>query len=207
LSSSDPKAASPHQLFDPFLYSTKEITMPDLPENANSPMTRRASFAATAGALFAAGALPALADQKKHGDDAEVLYGHGVVWNRDLPGLDGQVNLSFDLRVNLETGLGSGTAHDPVHPDYNIHFTIGSAQRDKVHGGESLFTLTGVVTDAVNPDSIGLPVRILAETKGDATAIAVAIGDKAFAGAGLVVIAIIAILIGLLLPAVQKVNL
>ena len=62
--------------------------------------------------------------------------------------------------------------------------------------------MTGIVTRANNPANVGLPVKIIAETRGDTTAIAIRIGDLAFAGAGLVVIAIIAVLIGLLLPAV-----
>jgi hypothetical protein len=66
--------------------------------------------------------------------------------------------------------------------------------------------MTGVVTQAVNPAMVGQPVKILAQTHGDATAVAIKIGDLAFAGAGLVVIAIIAILIALLLPAVQAVR-
>jgi hypothetical protein len=62
------------------------------------------------------------------------------------------------------------------------------------------------VTKANNPASVGLPVRMLAQTRGDTTAIAIAIGDHAFAGAGLVVLAIIGIIIPLLLPSVQKVQ-
>jgi hypothetical protein len=169
-------------------------------------ITRRKYLTTTGGALLAAAGLPALADadHRHDADDAEVLYGHGMVWNRDLPGVAGDLKLSFDLRVNMETGAGFGAASDPIHPDWNLHFSINSVEQEKLPGGDSRFRLTGEVTRANNLDNVGLPIRILAETRGDTTAIAIAIGELAFAGAGLVVIAIIAILIGLLLPAVQK---
>ena len=161
---------------------------------------------ATAGSLLAAGALalPAGADEGQNGGDT--MYGHGMVWNRDLPGVLGELRLSFDLRVNLETGKGFGTAEDPVHPEWNSHFAISSIAQEKRPKGEARYTLAGEVTSANNPENVGLPVRIIAETVGDTTAIAIRIGDHTFAGAGLVVIAIIAILIALLVPAVQKVR-
>lgn len=168
-------------------------------------INRRECLAA-GGALLAASVLPTLADDDHKNDksDADVLYGHGMVWNRDLPGVLGQLKLSFDLRVNLETGAGFGTADDPVHPDWNLHFAINSTQQEKLEGGETRYTMTGIVISANNPDNVGLPIKMLAQTRGDTTVVAIAIGDIAFAGAGLVVIAIIAVLIGLLLPAVQK---
>jgi hypothetical protein len=171
-------------------------------------MNRRRALAATGGALLAAGKLAATVhaegDQDQHGEhDADVLYGHGMVWNRDLPGVAGELRLSFDLRVNLETGAGFGTAEDPIYPHANVHFAIESTEQRKTRKGETRYTMMGVVTQANDPNSVGLPVRILAQTAGDTTAIAIAIGDQAFAGAGLVVIAIIAVLIALLLPAVQ----
>jgi hypothetical protein len=167
--------------------------------------TRRHHLAAIGGAVLAAGALSSVGAHDEHdAHEPDVLYGHGLVWNRDLPGEAGEVKLAFDMRVNLETGAGFGTAGDPVHPDWNVHFAIESTERRRLRRGGTRYTMRGVVTEASNPSSLGLPVRILAETHGEATAIAIALGDVAFAGAGLVVIAIIAILIPLLLPAVRK---
>ena len=171
-------------------------------------ITRRTHLAAMSSVLLAGGALPAAAQPqaRRDDDDAEVLYGHGQVWNRDLPGIASELKLSFDLRVNLAIGTGQGTAHDPVHPEWNVHFSIDSAERTRLRSGESQFAMKGVVTHANGGFAVGQEVRILAQTSRDTTAIAIAIGDLAFGGAGLVVIAIIAVLMALLVPAVQKVR-
>jgi hypothetical protein len=168
-------------------------------------VTRRKQLAAMGGALLAAAnPLAAVKANDRHDDDdAEVLYAHGQVWNRDLPGVAGELRLAFDFRVNLETGAGFGAAGDPVFPDWNVHFSINSTERKRVRSGETRFTMTGVVTHAVNPATVGQPVKILAQTRGDATVVAIAVGDLAFAGAGLVVIEIIGVLLRLILPAVQ----
>jgi hypothetical protein len=171
-------------------------------------ITRRDHLAVMGSALLAGGALPTgpNAQGRRDDGDAEVLYGHGQVWNRDLPGAASELKLSFDLRVNLETGTGFGTAHDPVHPEWNVHFSIVSAERTRLRSGESQFAMKGVVTEANGGFAVGQEVKILAQTERDTTALAIAIGDLTFGGAGLVVIAIIAVLIALLVPAVQKVR-
>jgi hypothetical protein len=168
-------------------------------------VTRRDHLATLGGALLAAGsaARAAEAHDRPDADDGEVLYGHGLVWNRALEGAARELKLAFDLRVNLETGAGFGTAHDPLFPEWNVHFAITSAERTRVRGGETRFALRGEVTETGGAFAVGSPVRILAETRGDATAVGIAIGNHAFSGAGLVVIAVIAILLHLMLPSEQ----
>jgi hypothetical protein len=165
---------------------------------------RRHLLAATGATLAAAAGahVPAHAGTRAADPDGDTLYGHGMVWNRELPGLAGRLNLAFDLRVNLKTGTGSGSAGDPAYPREGFHFSIESAKRERLRG-EDRFVLAGTITDALDPAYIGVPVRIAAQTQGDTTAIVIRVGDAVYTGAGLVVIAIIAILIGLLLPAVQ----
>ena len=80
---------------------------------------------------------------------------HGQVWNRDLPGVAGQLRLAFDFRVNLETGAGFGAAGNPVFSDWNVHFSIDSTERKKLRSNESRYTMTGVVTQAQNPALVG----------------------------------------------------
>jgi hypothetical protein len=168
-------------------------------------VTRRDCLAATGSALLAASALAAPAEASNPNSKlGDTLYGHGLVWNRDLPGVAGDLKLSFDLRVNLETGVGFGTAHDPLHPDWGLHYDIHTIESQRRPRGETRYTMTGVVTEAVDQSKVGLPVVIMAETSGDTTAVAIKLGDLAFGGAGLVVIAVIAILIGLLLPAINR---
>src|ERR1043166_5037113 len=80
-------------------------------------ISRRNYLAAAGGTLLAAGLSgAAAADEGANGD---TMYGHGMVWNKDLPGVLGQLKLSFDIRVNLENGTGQGSAEDPVHPEFN----------------------------------------------------------------------------------------
>lgn len=163
-------------------------------------MTDRRTWLAASGAALAAAAAPVAADDRSK---ADTLYGHGMVWNRDLPGQAGRLNLAFDLRVNLQTGTGAGSASDSVFPSENFHFAITQTIRERVHG-EDRFHLIGVVTDAVNSAYLHQPVRIAAQTQGDTTAVVIGVGDRIYMGAGLVVIAVIAILFGLLIPQVPK---
>ncbi len=119
-------------------------------EKTNTMKLSRRKCLTAGGALLAASALPALAHNEPGDDenDADVLYGHGMVWNRELPGVAGDLKLSFDLRVNLATGAGFGTANDPIHPDWNLHFAINSVQQENLRKGDKRYTMIGVVTRA-----------------------------------------------------------
>ena len=173
-------------------------------------VTRRNHLTAMGSALLAASPLATAvnAADRRHGNDndAEVLYGHGQVWNRDLPGIAGELKLAFDLRVNLETGVGFGdrSRSGPSRLERAFQHRVRRADAP-ASAGRQQFMLKGVVTHSNGGFNVGEPVRILAQTQGDTTALAIGIGDQVFGGAGLVVIAIIAILIGLLVPAIQKV--
>jgi len=131
-------------------------------------------------------ALPAAADEGKSAGDT--LYGHGMVWNRELPGVLGELRLSFDLRINMDTGQGFGSFNDPTYPEFSSHFSITSVKSEKRPKGETRYTIFGKVTESANQANVGLSVAIIAETVGDTTAIGIRIGENAFGGAGVVAI-------------------
>ena len=114
------------------------------------PALDRRQLIATAGAALAATAAPPAAEAAWRA--ADTLYAHGAVWNRELPGLAGRLNLAFDLRVNLETGTGAGSAGDPVYPEAGFHFAVTEILRTRVQG-EDRVVLDGVVTEE--------PVRVV----------------------------------------------
>jgi hypothetical protein len=124
-------------------------------------------------------------------DEAQkAIYLHGMAWNRDLPGLFGELLLTFDIKVQPGK-TGFGTFSDDVHPEFNSHFSVDSVKRQG-----DVYTLTGEIIASRDPASVGTPVTIVAQVDGEKTALAITLGTQTFKGAGLlVVIAIIAILI------------
>lgn len=99
-------------------------------------------------------------------------------------------------------GTGVGTFRDDVHPEVNSQFVINSATK---HGDE--YTFEGEIISSRDPDLVGRPVTIVAESLGDGKGSAtITVGTVGTVGTSpnLVVIAIIAVLISLLLPAVQS---
>ena len=165
-------------------------------------LSDRRNFLKAGGAALAAASLSSVAkgEAGKGGsedDPGKILYAHGMVWNRDLPGVLGELLLKFDVTARIG-GTGLGTFGDDVHPEFNSHFNIDSAVR---HGDS--YTFKGEIISSRDPSMVGTPVKIVADVDGLKTEVKITIGSNTFLGAGLVVIAIIAILIGLLVPAVQ----
>lgn len=173
-------------------------------ENTTKNSTNRRNFLKAGGALLAAAALPAsvLAQKDETESNAnsnapQPIYLHGCAWNRSLPGIYGQACFSFDVRADIRTGAGVGTIRDDVHPQVNSQIQINSVQR---RGKE--YTLNGVIVASRSPELIGMRVTIAAESLDDNQGKASITIESD--GNNLVVIAIIAILIGMLLPKVQK---
>jgi hypothetical protein len=155
----------------------------------------RRDFLRVGGAALVAASVPSIASAAVPDNTQKVFYAHGMVWNTELPGVLGGLRLTFDMAVRLG-GIGLGTFGDDVHPEFNSHFKINSTARQG-----NVYVLEGEITEARDPEMVGLPVTIVAEVEGSTTGVTITVGTHTFKGAGLVVIAIIAILIGLLLPA------
>ena len=156
-------------------------------------MSDRRNFLKVTGAALAAASVPSVAAAPLD-DSQKVFYAHGMVWNAELPEVLGELRLTFDIAVRLG-GTGLGTFGDDVHPEFNAHFQINSTAKEG-----NVYTLEGEVVAARDTSLVGTPITILAEVEGSATGVTIMLGEHTFKGAGLVVIAIIAILIGLLLP-------
>src|SRR5262245_42675591 len=118
--------------------------------------------AGAAGAAFAAASV--LTQQAEAGQGtAQVLYVHGLVWNTALPGVAGELLITFDVRAVIG-GAGLGTFADAVHPAINSHVAIDSATR---HG--NVYTLQGTVIRSNDADHIGTAVTAVLEKFGDST--------------------------------------
>lgn len=156
----------------------------------------RRNFLKATSAVLVAAAVPSAAAGAPE-NTQQVFYAHGMAWNPELPAPLGALRLTFDIAVR-PGGTGLGTFGDDVHPEFNSHFQLTSTAKQG-----NVYTFEGEITAARDAAMVGTPVRIVAEVEGTATSVEIKLGEHTFKGAGLVVIAIIAILIGLLLPAVQ----
>jgi hypothetical protein len=166
----------------------------------------RRDFLRTSGAALVAASLPiSLMGQKAEDEIPDrpenhnrPIYLNGCAWNRNLPGVYGQACFAFEARAELG-GTGVGTIRDDVHPEVNSQFQIVSAKR--IDGRR--YRLKGKIIASQTPQLVGNLVTIDAESIGNGqgrAALTIESPDD-----NLVVIAIIAVLIGLLLPAVQRI--
>ena len=127
------------------------------------------------------------------------LYIHGLVWNRQLATPMNDWLIRLDAKVQVPIGNetppavpGFATIGDDFHDGVGSHVEI---QQAALKGGQ--LTITGTITESKTPALIGQSVLIEGQVMGTSVqGLTVTIGGAVFTGAGLVVIAIIAILIG-----------
>ena len=165
----------------------------------------RRSFLKVAGAGLVAASLPSVASGALQDKpiDKEVdpnsrdrsVFMYGCGWNREMPGIFSEVCLTFDARAELG-GTGVGTFHDDVHPEINSQFQINSATRE----GDEV-TFVGEIIASRSRNLIGMQVVMVAESLGNGRGRATITIERP--ETNLVVIAIIAVLMGLLMPSVQ----
>ena len=94
--------------------------------------SRRDLLKAAGAGLVAAAAPSVMAAEREAGDDSlqanKPVYLWGCGWNRDLPGVFGDVCLAFEMRAMLN-GTGVGTFRDDVHPEVNSQWRVDRATR------------------------------------------------------------------------------
>ena len=121
-----------------------------------------------------------------------------MVWNRQLaaPMNDWLIRLDAQVEVPI------GNAQPPAVPGFatlgdDLHDPVGSHVEfhEATLKGNQL-TINGIITESKNPGLVGQSVRIEGKVFGTSVqGLTLTIGTSVFSGAGLVVIAIIAILI------------
>ncbi|HMO81395.1 MAG TPA: hypothetical protein PKD24_11450 [Pyrinomonadaceae bacterium] len=169
----------------------------------NDPSQRR-KFLKSAAATLVAASVPVTAatkggrggDDNVSGNQKSDVYLHGCAWNRDLPGVFGRACYTFEVRAKVG-GTGVGTIRDDVYSEINSQIQINRVTRR----GKT-YTLEGEIVASRSPQMVGMDVVIAATSSGNGAGSA-AITVSSRESADLVVIAIIAILIQVLTPAVH----
>ena len=158
-------------------------------------MNNRRKFLTAGGALAVLSALP----EARADSQGKSLYIHGMVWNRQLPSPMNDWLIRLDVKVDIPNGNqmnppvpGFATLGDDFHDGVGSHVQIYAAALDADH-----LTISGFITESKTPGLVGQAVQIEGKVHGTSIeGLTVSMGGSVFQGAGLVVIAIIAILIG-----------
>lgn len=119
----------------------------------------------------------------------------GLVAAPDAPGPERDFVFQVYASVG-DDGTGTGTFADVLNPAFRSELRFVARQRQGDH-----YRWHAVITRSNDPQLVGQPVVLSATVHGDSAApLQLELAGRSYRGRGLVVIAVIAILIGLLLP-------